>query len=190
MSWKIFMLIWVEHENSFVTSGPDYFRHFGSMRNSVLNFDTRKRLFSIWEHYKIRQVGPQFSTLFVPCYYPWSRRNSNYVVTLFSSIVMEEKTDVTKQSKTTSEWRLITWYKPDQWFVVKYMPRLYQWLFRRPLHLFTSSWAILQRAVFLGMCYFYQPKDPLHNTVFSPIGQEYPFLQVSEIFLSRPAISA
>ena len=25
---------------------------------------------------------------------------------------------------------------------------------------------------------------------FSPIGQEYPFLQVSEIFLSRPAISA
>ena len=26
--------------------------------------------------------------------------------------------------------------------------------------------------------------------IFSPIGQEYPFLQVSEIFLSRPAISA
>ena len=25
---------------------------------------------------------------------------------------------------------------------------------------------------------------------FSPIGQEYPFLQVSEIFLSRPAVSA
>ena len=25
---------------------------------------------------------------------------------------------------------------------------------------------------------------------FSPTGQEYPFLQVSEIFLSRPAISA
>ena len=27
-------------------------------------------------------------------------------------------------------------------------------------------------------------------TYFSPTGQEYPFLQVSEIFLSRPAISA
>ena len=26
--------------------------------------------------------------------------------------------------------------------------------------------------------------------IFSPIGQEYPFLQMSEIFLSRPAISA
>ena len=25
---------------------------------------------------------------------------------------------------------------------------------------------------------------------FSPIGQEYPFLQVSEIFLSRPVVSA
>ena len=28
------------------------------------------------------------------------------------------------------------------------------------------------------------------NMYFSPIGQEYPFLQVSGIFLSRPAISA
>ena len=26
--------------------------------------------------------------------------------------------------------------------------------------------------------------------IFLPIGQEYPFLQVSEIFLSRPAVSA
>ena len=29
-----------------------------------------------------------------------------------------------------------------------------------------------------------------YEVYFSPIGQEYPFLQVSEIFLSRPAISA
>ena len=30
----------------------------------------------------------------------------------------------------------------------------------------------------------------LQASCFSPIGQEYPFLQVSEIFLSRPAVSA
>ena len=30
----------------------------------------------------------------------------------------------------------------------------------------------------------------LSQIIFSRIGQEYPFLQVSEIFLSRPAISA
>ena len=31
---------------------------------------------------------------------------------------------------------------------------------------------------------------PVIDSTFSPIGQEYPFLQVSEIFLSQPAISA
>ena len=33
-------------------------------------------------------------------------------------------------------------------------------------------------------------KKYLKYSSFSPIGQEYPFLQVSEIFLSLPAISA
>ena len=32
--------------------------------------------------------------------------------------------------------------------------------------------------------------ETCEELIFSPIGQEYPFLLVSEIFLSRPAISA
>ena len=32
--------------------------------------------------------------------------------------------------------------------------------------------------------------NPTIDSIFSPIGQEYPFLQVSEIFLPRPALSA
>ena len=30
----------------------------------------------------------------------------------------------------------------------------------------------------------------VYDCFFSPIGQEYPFLQVSEIFLSQPVVSA
>ena len=38
--------------------------------------------------------------------------------------------------------------------------------------------------------YASQTRTVSTDKLFSPIGQEYPFLQVSEIFLSRPAISA
>ena len=38
--------------------------------------------------------------------------------------------------------------------------------------------------------FFYPYYTPMKDTYFSPTGQEYHFLPVSEIFPSRPAISA
>ena len=42
----------------------------------------------------------------------------------------------------------------------------------------------------LGLGFLGLHQTPLLDSFFSPTGQEYPFLYVSEIFLSRPAISA